>query len=134
MRRIAHISDLHFGREDPALVRELLADLRRLEPALVAVSGDLTQRARRRQFLAARSFLERSRTRKQPVLKTNQIDAGKLKTFGRMHRHECYFAGIARRVNTRHKNSVFQKVSHTGVRLRIGDQHTKVCFAIFGLR
>lgn len=59
MKRLAHISDLHFGREDPALVRELLADLRRLEPSLVAVSGDLTQRARRRQFLAARAFLER---------------------------------------------------------------------------
>ena len=59
MRRIAHISDLHFGREDPVIIRELLADLRRLEPALVAVSGDLTQRARRRQYLAARAFLER---------------------------------------------------------------------------
>jgi 3',5'-cyclic AMP phosphodiesterase CpdA len=59
MRRIAHLSDLHFGREDPDLIRELLADLRRLEPTLVAVSGDLTQRARRRQFLAARSFLAR---------------------------------------------------------------------------
>jgi len=59
MRRLAHISDLHFGREDPLLIRELLADLRRLEPTLVAVSGDLTQRARRRQFLDARGFLER---------------------------------------------------------------------------
>ena len=59
MRTLAHISDLHFGREDPALIRELLADLRKLEPTLVAVSGDLTQRARRRQFLAARAFLER---------------------------------------------------------------------------
>lgn len=59
MRRLAHISDLHFGREDPDLIRELLADLRRIEPSLVAVSGDLTQRARRRQFLAARAFLER---------------------------------------------------------------------------
>ncbi len=59
MRTLAHISVLHFGREDPALIRELLADLRKLEPTLVAVSGDLTQRARRRQFLAARAFLER---------------------------------------------------------------------------
>lgn len=59
MRRLAHISDLHFGREDPVIIRELLADLSRLGPTLVAVSGDLTQRARRRQFLAARSFLER---------------------------------------------------------------------------
>ena len=39
MRTLAHISDLHFGREDPALIRELLADLRKLEPTLVAVSA-----------------------------------------------------------------------------------------------
>ncbi len=59
MRRLAHISDLHFGRENPELIGELLIDLIRLEPSLVAVSGDLTQRARRRQFLSARTFLER---------------------------------------------------------------------------
>jgi 3',5'-cyclic AMP phosphodiesterase CpdA len=59
MRRLAHISDLHFGRENPELISELIADLRGLEPTLVAVSGDITQRARRRQFLSARAFLER---------------------------------------------------------------------------
>jgi 3',5'-cyclic AMP phosphodiesterase CpdA len=55
---IAHLSDLHFGREDPAVTRELLAELTRQPPSLLAVSGDLTQRARRSQFEAARSFLD----------------------------------------------------------------------------
>lgn len=59
MRTIAHLSDLHFGREDPAVVAALLADLEALRPSLVAVSGDLTQRARRSQFRAAREFLDR---------------------------------------------------------------------------
>jgi 3',5'-cyclic AMP phosphodiesterase CpdA len=59
MRRIAHLSDLHFGREDSAVVEGLLADLLLMQPSLVVVSGDLTQRARRRQFRAARAFLER---------------------------------------------------------------------------
>lgn len=59
MRRIAHISDLHFGRIDPAVVEALLADIGRLRPDLVVISGDLTQRARRSQFYAARDFLAR---------------------------------------------------------------------------
>jgi 3',5'-cyclic AMP phosphodiesterase CpdA len=59
MRAIAHISDLHFGRHDPAVAEGLLADLTMEKPDLVAVSGDLTQRARRREFAAARHFLDR---------------------------------------------------------------------------
>lgn len=57
MRIVAHLSDLHFGREDPAVVRALAADLSILRPALVAVSGDLTQRARPVEFRAAGAFL-----------------------------------------------------------------------------
>jgi len=59
MRTIAHISDLHFGRIDLRVCEALLADLESLAPSLVAVSGDLTQRARRREFAAARAFLAR---------------------------------------------------------------------------
>lgn len=59
MKCIAHISDLHFGRTEPALVEALLADLAALTPSAIAVSGDLTQDARRREFAAARSFLDR---------------------------------------------------------------------------
>jgi 3',5'-cyclic AMP phosphodiesterase CpdA len=59
MRTIAHLSDLHFGREDPAVVEALVAELERRRPSLVAVSGDLTQRARAGQFRAARAFLAR---------------------------------------------------------------------------
>lgn len=58
-RTIAHISDLHFGREDARVAEALLEDIVALEPSLVAVSGDLTQRARRREFVAARAFLDR---------------------------------------------------------------------------
>lgn len=59
MRTIAHLSDLHFGREDPRVVEAVLEDLAAARPDLVVVSGDLTQRARRRQFQAARAFLDR---------------------------------------------------------------------------
>jgi 3',5'-cyclic AMP phosphodiesterase CpdA len=58
MTRIAHISDLHFGRVDDRAVAALADDLRAVAPDLVVVSGDLTQRARRMQFREARAFLD----------------------------------------------------------------------------
>lgn len=59
MKIIAHISDLHFGREDKQVVEALLADLVSFSLSLVVVSGDLTQRARITEFVAARAFLNR---------------------------------------------------------------------------
>lgn len=59
MRSIAHISDLHFGREDPEIAQALLKDLESFHPSLVIVSGDLTQRASKPQFEAAASYLKR---------------------------------------------------------------------------
>ncbi len=59
MRKLAHISDLHFGRIDEEVVEALLADLRSLGPDLIVVSGDLTQRGHRHQFREARAFLDR---------------------------------------------------------------------------
>lgn len=57
MKKIAHISDLHFGTEDPTVAAGLLRDLEEFQPDLVAVSGDLTQRARSSEFAAARDYL-----------------------------------------------------------------------------
>jgi 3',5'-cyclic AMP phosphodiesterase CpdA len=59
MRTIAHISDLHFCRTDPAVVEALAAELNANPPELVAVSGDLTMRARSREYRAARAFFDR---------------------------------------------------------------------------
>jgi len=55
---IAHLSDIHFGRVEPRLIAALVRTIAAVEPELVAVSGDLTQRARRQQFRAARRFLD----------------------------------------------------------------------------
>lgn len=59
MRTIAHLSDLHFGAEDPQVAEALLRDLSEQQPQLVVISGDLTQRARTTQFKAARDYLDR---------------------------------------------------------------------------
>jgi 3',5'-cyclic AMP phosphodiesterase CpdA len=58
MRRIAHLSDLHFGTETPAVLEQLGASVRAFDPHLVVVTGDLTQRARAGQFQSARRFLD----------------------------------------------------------------------------
>jgi 3',5'-cyclic AMP phosphodiesterase CpdA len=58
MRTLIHLSDLHFGRIDPAIVDPLRQTINDLKPDLVAISGDFTQRARRSQFAAARDFLD----------------------------------------------------------------------------
>lgn len=59
MPLIAHLSDLHFGRHDPAAVEAVLTDLADHRPLLVVISGDFTQRARRSQFALAAGFLRR---------------------------------------------------------------------------
>src|SRR4051794_16266369 len=59
MRRLAHLSDLHFGRVDPAAVEGLARSLEAARPDLIIVSGDFTQSARTEEFRAARAFLDR---------------------------------------------------------------------------
>jgi 3',5'-cyclic AMP phosphodiesterase CpdA len=59
MRTLIHLSDIHFGRVDHAMVERLKEKIEEIRPSLVVVSGDLTQRARSRQFMEAREFLEK---------------------------------------------------------------------------
>ncbi len=58
MRTLVHLSDLHFGRVDERLLGPLISAVAEINPDLVAVSGDLTQRARSQQFREARAFLD----------------------------------------------------------------------------
>jgi len=55
---VLHVSDVHFGPKHlPELSRAVLEVARRERPHLVVVSGDLTQRAKPRQFRAARAWV-----------------------------------------------------------------------------
>lgn len=58
MRTLVHLSDLHFGRVDAALIAPLTDLIHKISPDVVVVSGDLTQRARTGQFEEARRFLD----------------------------------------------------------------------------
>lgn len=60
MRQILHISDIHFGPHHlPELATAVLALAEERRPDLVVISGDLTHRARRDQFEAARAYIDR---------------------------------------------------------------------------
>jgi 3',5'-cyclic AMP phosphodiesterase CpdA len=57
--RIAHFSDLHFGRiGHPGVVDALVEEVNERDVALAVLSGDLTQRARPREFEAAQDLLD----------------------------------------------------------------------------
>jgi 3',5'-cyclic AMP phosphodiesterase CpdA len=58
LTRLVHLTDLHFGAEDPAIVTALVADIRAAPPDLVVISGDLTQNALMREYAAARAFID----------------------------------------------------------------------------
>jgi 3',5'-cyclic AMP phosphodiesterase CpdA len=68
MPAVAHLSDLHFGEHDPAVVAALEQRLAQRRPDLVAISGDFSQRARRKQFRMAAAFVERLERRGLKVL------------------------------------------------------------------
>jgi 3',5'-cyclic AMP phosphodiesterase CpdA len=57
MTRILHLSDTHFGTEVESVVDALHQTVATLQPDVVVLSGDITQRARESQFEAAAAFL-----------------------------------------------------------------------------
>ena len=59
MSTLIQISDPHFGTEQPLVVTALLDLVGRIKPLAAVLSGDITQRARRAQFDAAKDFVDR---------------------------------------------------------------------------
>jgi 3',5'-cyclic AMP phosphodiesterase CpdA len=84
MARLAHLSDVHFGAHDPAVVAGAEAWLARERPDLVVISGDFTQRARVEQYREAGTFLDR-------------IEAMGLKTLGVPGNHDVPLYDVVQR-------------------------------------
>ncbi len=60
MLTILHGSDLHFGKPFDAEVADVfLGSIQEISPDLIVLSGDFTQRAKVREFRAARDFLRK---------------------------------------------------------------------------
>ena len=84
MARIAHLSDIHFGAHDPAVVAGAEAWLTGQRPDLVVISGDFTQRARVEQYQEAGAFLDR-------------LEAAGLRTLGVPGNHDVPLYDVVRR-------------------------------------
>lgn len=84
MARIAHLSDVHFGAHDPAIVAGAEAWLIEQKPDLVVISGDFTQRARVDQYREAGAFLDR-------------LEAAGLETLGVPGNHDVPLFDVLRR-------------------------------------
>ena len=52
-----HLSDIHFGLEDRNALDGVVAAIAQKRPAAVLITGDLTMRARHREFAAAREWI-----------------------------------------------------------------------------
>lgn len=60
MATLLHLSDLHFGKMFlPEVAEAVVRQSRDIEPDVVVVSGDLTQRAKAREFEQAATYLDR---------------------------------------------------------------------------
>jgi 3',5'-cyclic AMP phosphodiesterase CpdA len=59
MFRIAHLSDIHFGGENPEAVEAAIGAVAACEPVLTIVSGDLTLNGLPNEFRAAEMWLRR---------------------------------------------------------------------------
>ncbi len=101
MIRILHISDLHFGPPYvPQVGQAVLRIAPQLEPQLIVVSGDLTQRAKRKQFAEARAFLDRLPTVPRVVVPGNH-DVPLYRVFERwFDAHRYYREFISTELNT----------------------------------
>lgn len=122
MSLLLQISDTHFGTEVPRVVEALVRLARDLQPRLVVYSGDVTQRARRSQFEAARRFFDRLAAPKSMVLPGNHDIplynlagrilmpySGFMRSFGRdfepaVETHSMAVFGVTTTRPWRHKN------------------------------
>lgn len=92
MRTLVHLSDIHFGHVDYATIDPLIRTIHQIKPDVVAVSGDLTQRARAEQFQQARAFLD-ALPRPQIIVPGNH-DVPLYNVFARflspLRKYQCY--------------------------------------------
>jgi len=109
--RVAHLSDLHFGRHvSNAKVAALAEDLRDRNLDLIVVSGDVTDRGSVRQFRLAREFLRSLATPFMTVPGNREVNAAAVWEWLipplAMSRYQKFFGARDRIVLVSHEHKV----------------------------
>lgn len=68
---ILHLSDLHFGTEQTPVMQAIQQLSHQLQPDLLILSGDITQRAQPQEFAAARRFVDSLHIGQQLIIAGN---------------------------------------------------------------
>ena len=55
--KIVHISDLHFGKHNESLAKDLLSRVRKIKPDLIICTGDVVDNTRNDLFETANTYL-----------------------------------------------------------------------------
>jgi predicted phosphodiesterase len=72
---IFHISDLHFGRQDPSRIRALMNDINIFSPDLFCITGDIVNFPRKRNFEKAKEFIDSLNRRASAFIVPGNHDA-----------------------------------------------------------
>jgi 3',5'-cyclic AMP phosphodiesterase CpdA len=102
MLNLLHISDLHFGPPFlPEIGEVLLRKIEELSPDLLVISGDLTQRAKPKEFRAARAYLDRMLPMIPRVIVPGNHDIPLYRIFERLFQpYKLYRRYISEQCNT----------------------------------
>lgn len=138
--RLLHLSDLHFGPPYLSKVGEaVLLSAAELSPDVIVISGDLTQRATRAQFQAARDFIDQLPAVPKLVIPGNH-DVPLYRAIERMcYPHELYREIICPELNPvlEMPGAVFQGLDTTAPRNaitngRVFKRQLDLCSTTFG--
>jgi 3',5'-cyclic AMP phosphodiesterase CpdA len=95
--RLVHLSDIHFGHpEVPSAVAAVERRIAERRWDLIAISGDLTQRNRRWQFVKARAFVEKARMSAPTVVIPGNHDVAWWWCVGGLGLKSAMYAGYRR--------------------------------------
>lgn len=101
---LLHLSDLHFGTEKQECIQALQQFCEKHRPEAVVVSGDLTQRARFKQFFACRQFLDGLKIPYLTVPGNHDIPLYHLwnRLFSPFARYQLFFGSLQTVLETEH--------------------------------
>lgn len=119
-RRLAHLSDIHFGGEHPQAVRAAKAWIAEHKPDLTVITGDITREGSPTEFIAARKWIHSLASEFLVVPGNHDTPYFSLaqRFFTPWKRYEQYFGRLGQRAFERPGLAIAQVNTARGVQLR----------------